>query len=48
MNLIDKSVALYFEPASIGSPDGTRCKGAMTMAAIEAEDWTRFSVEVLE
>jgi hypothetical protein len=36
MNLIDKSLARYFEPASIGAPEGTRCKGAMTMAAIEA------------
>lgn len=25
MELLDKSTALYFEPASIGSPDGARC-----------------------
>jgi hypothetical protein len=25
MELIDKSTALYFEPESIGSPDGARC-----------------------
>lgn len=25
MELLDKSAALYFEPTSIGSPDGARC-----------------------
>ena len=35
MQLIDKSVALYFEPESIGSADGARCNICWKFNAIE-------------
>lgn len=35
MTLVDKSAALYFEPESIGSPDGARCNICWKFNAVE-------------